>query len=223
MKSNIENLAASVAAGFSRGNVDAMRAQRKEIQAQIKELTGGEVIELATLLIRKHKIENFVAYELIHFHKDAAKKLNAKILDDLVKDLDSWWTVDTFAPFLSGVAWREGRVSDKFIHKWARDKNFWIRRAAVVSTIALNTKARGGKGEKRDSARTLAVCDLLIDDREDMIVKAVSWALRELAKRDPDAVRSYITENDSRLASRIRREVNNKLTVGIKNVWRRKG
>jgi 3-methyladenine DNA glycosylase AlkD len=215
----LETLAKAVAAEFSSGNVAHMRAQRKEIQKQIVDLTGVEVVELARLMIRKHHVMSFVAYELIHFHKGAAKTLNAKILDDLAQDLRHWWETDSFAPFLSGVAWRNGQVSDKFIHRWARDRNFWIRRAALVSTIALNNKARGGNG---DTARTLAVCDLLIDDREDMIVKAMSWALRELAKRDPRAVEKYIGETGKNFAPRVRREVNNKLTVGIKNVWRRK-
>jgi len=215
----LNKLANKIAAGFPSGNVDTMRTARKEISKQIKDLSGKEVIELGKLLIRKHHLPNFVAYELIHFHKDAASTLNAKILDDLAQDLNSWWTVDSFAPYLSGVAWRNGRISDKFIHKWAHSKNLWIRRAALVSTIALNNKARGGSG---DTPKTLTVCDLLVEDREDMIVKAMSWALRELAKRDPKAVQKYVEENNDRLAPRVRREVNNKLTVGIKNVWRRK-
>jgi 3-methyladenine DNA glycosylase AlkD len=31
---------------------------------------------------------------------------------------------------------------------------------------------------------TLEVCRALIDDRDDMVVKALSWALRELANRN---------------------------------------
>ena len=210
----IKALASEIAAAFPSGNVETMRGARKEITKQIKDLKGMEVIELAKLLIRKHRLPNFVGYELIHFHPGAAKSLNAKILDDLAADLNSWWTVDSFAPYLSGVAWRNGQISDKFIAKWARSKNFWIRRAALVSTIALNNKARGGTG---DTARTLAVCDLLVHDREDMIVKAMSWALRELAKRDPVAVEKYIAENEKNLAARVLREVRTKLKTGLKN------
>lgn len=211
---DIKKLAPEIVAGFPSGNVETMRAARKEIQKQIAELKSGEVIELAKLLIRKHRLPNFVGYELIHFHKDAAKSLNAQILDDLTADLDSWWTVDSFAPYLSGVAWRNGQISDKVIAKWARSKNFWIRRAALVSTIALNNKARGGTG---DTARTLAVCDLLVHDREDMIVKAMSWALRELSKTDKPAVEKYLAENEKNLAARVLREVRTKLATGLKN------
>ncbi|HUS10646.1 MAG TPA: DNA alkylation repair protein, partial [Pyrinomonadaceae bacterium] len=65
--------------------------------------------------------------------------------------------------------------------RWARSKNRWLRRTALVSTVPLNNKARGGRG---DSERTLMICEMLLDDRDDMVIKALSWALRELSKRD---------------------------------------
>jgi 3-methyladenine DNA glycosylase AlkD len=65
--------------------------------------------------------------------------------------------------------------------------------------------------------RTLAVCRLLVDDRDDMVVKAMSWALRELVAHDPDALWAFLAEYDDRLAARVRREVRNKLTTGLKN------
>jgi 3-methyladenine DNA glycosylase AlkD len=83
-----------------------------------------------------------------------------------------------------------------------------------VSTVALNNKARGGSG---DTDRTLMICDMLVEDRDDMVVKALSWALRELSKRDPEAVRKFMQENKRRLAPRVTREVNNKLQTGLKN------
>ena len=52
-------------------------------------------------------------------------------------------------------------------------------------------------------------------DRDDMVVKAVSWALRELAKRDPRAVRDFLARQP--VAARVAREVRNKLTTGLKN------
>jgi 3-methyladenine DNA glycosylase AlkD len=50
-----------------------------------------------------------------------------------------------------------------------------------------------------------------------MVVKAMSWALRELAKRDPHAVRAFLSTHGQRAAARVRREVTNKLTTGRKS------
>lgn len=50
-----------------------------------------------------------------------------------------------------------------------------------------------------------------------MVVKAMSWALRELAVRAPDSVAAFVAQHDAQLAARVRREVGNKLETGLKN------
>ena len=50
-----------------------------------------------------------------------------------------------------------------------------------------------------------------------MVVKAMSWALRSLAERDPDAVRAFLADTQGHLASRARRETLHKLETGVKN------
>jgi 3-methyladenine DNA glycosylase AlkD len=105
-------------------------------------------------------------------------------------------------------------VSDALIHKWARSPDRWWRRAALVSTVALNVRSHGGPG---DIPRTLAICRLLVSDHDDMVVKAMSWALRELVVHDPAAVQAFLDEHDQVLAARVKREVRNKLATGLKS------
>jgi 3-methyladenine DNA glycosylase AlkD len=124
----------------------------------------------------------------------------------------SWDAVDCFSCFLAGPAWQARQVPDSLIHGWARSPDRWWRRAALVATVGLNCPARGGRG---DTPRTLRVCRMLVEDRDDMVVKAMSWALRELAKRDPRAVRDFLASQP--VAARVVREVRNKLTTGLKN------
>jgi 3-methyladenine DNA glycosylase AlkD len=100
------------------------------------------------------------------------------------------------------------------LRRWAAADDRWWRRAALVSTVPLNNSARGGQG---DAKRTLAVCDYLRSDRDDMVVKAMSWALRELAKKEPRRVAAYLHKHRDELAPRVLREVSNKLHTGLKN------
>ena len=51
----------------------------------------------------------------------------------------------------------------------------------------------------------------------DLVVKALSWALRELVVHDPLAVRVFLDGNEAVLAGRVKREVCNKLRTGLKN------
>jgi 3-methyladenine DNA glycosylase AlkD len=60
------------------------------------------------------------------------------------------------------------------------------------------------------------VCALLVADQDDMIVKALSWSLRELVVHDPQSVAAFVAQHRVVLAARVRREVGNKLETGLK-------
>jgi len=196
-------------------NTAASRNIRREYSRHLKDESPGTVLDLAALLLARPAFVNrFVAYELICHHRPTLASLGKKELEQLGAGMDCWEAVDTFACYLAGPAWRERQVADSVIHRWAKSTDCWWRRAALVSTVPLNNKARGGSG---DTERTLAVCRILIADRDDMVVKAMSWALRELAKRKADAVSTFLDENVRHLAARVVREVRNKLRTGLKN------
>ena len=120
--------------------------------------------------------------------------------------------VDTFGRFVSGMAWQRGLIPDEAVERWAGSPDRWWRRAALVSTVPLNLRAAGGRG---DTERTLRICRLLVADRDDMVVKAMSWALRQLVEWDAAAVRRFLEEEP--VAARVRREVTTKLETGRKN------
>jgi 3-methyladenine DNA glycosylase AlkD len=172
------------------------------------------ILALARSLTRSQVVPRFFAYELIQHHPEALGSLDATALEKLGSGNDSWGGVDAFACYLSGPAWREKQVPDALIRRWASSTNRWWRRTALVTTVPLNSKARGGSGDTR---RTLKICKMLIADRDDMVVKALSWALRELSKRDPKAVSKFLREHDGVLAARVVREVSSKLQTGLKN------
>jgi 3-methyladenine DNA glycosylase AlkD len=198
-------------------NTATVRGVRREFSRHLAEADARSVVKLAIRLIEESDLSiarRFFAYELVLYHRPALQSVRARDVEALGRGLDSWAAVDTFASYISGPAWREAQLADSLIHRWARSRDRWWRRAALVSTVPLNCKARGGRGDK---ARTLAVCDLLLEDRDDMVVKAMSWALRELAKRDPKAAKDYLSEHASDLAPRVLREVGNKLRSGLKN------
>lgn len=194
-------------------NVPAVRGIRREISRRLARSEPGQVVELALRLVNEPGLR-WVAYELVNQHKAALSSLDTKTLEGLGQGINSWDAVDTFSVYLAGPAWRERQVADSVVHAWASSPDRWWRRTALVSTVALNNKARGGTG---DVDRTIAVCRLLIDDYDDMVVKALSWALRELIKHDSEAVAGFLEEYDSSLAARVKREVRNKLDTGLKN------
>jgi len=198
-----------------------VRAVRREFSKRLANISSQIVISLSLHLLQLDRPDfeyRFVAYELVCHHKAALRSLGEKELELFGQGIDSWEDVDTFACYLAGPAWREHQVPDELIHRWACSEDRWWRRAAIVCTVALNNKARGGSG---DTTRTLEVCRILVSDRDDMVVKAISWSLRELSRRDPDSVRAFLLEYNGMLAPRVVREVKTKLTTGLKNPRRK--
>lgn len=210
----VEEIQATVEAQTDRSTAH-LRQVRRSFSKQLKDIDAQSMLDLALALVALGPwVYRWYAYELVHYHRPALQALDAAMLERLGEGMDDWPATDTFAPYLAGVAWREGQIGDEVIHRWVRSEDRWWRRAALVSTVALNIRARGGTG---DAPRTLAVCELLVDDEDDMVVKALSWALRALITWDEDAVRTFLAVHEGVLAARVKREVRNKLETGLKN------
>jgi 3-methyladenine DNA glycosylase AlkD len=171
------------------------------------------VLAVARALFRKSANPGHATC-LLMLHKRTFATLGEKEVVEFGQGIDTWGKVDSFCRWLAGPAWLKRQIPDALIHRWARSEDRWWRRAALVSTVALNVRSRGGFG---DVERTLAVCEMLVDDEDDMVVKALSWALRELVVHDPEAVRVFLEKHAGVLAARVKREVNNKLATGLKN------
>ncbi|NPE30027.1 DNA alkylation repair protein [Methanococcoides sp. SA1] len=74
------------------------------------------------------------------------------------------------------------------MEKWADSKNKWVRRGAAVSLIF---------GLRRDTFLKIAfnVADKLLDDREDIVLKASGWMLKEASRSFQKEVFEYLMEN----------------------------
>jgi len=198
-------------------NAPSVDAVRRTFSRTLRGEDGRLVLEVARTLRFRYGYRA-VPYELILAHQGAFRLLGERELEELGHGMDSWSSVDSFARTLSGPAWRDGLIQDEVILKWAHSTDRWWRRAALVSTVALNMRSYFGRG---DAPRTLGICILLVDDHDDMVEKALSWALRELVVHDAGAVEGFIAEYEGVLGSRVKREVRNKLRTGVKSPRRR--
>jgi phage replication-related protein YjqB (UPF0714/DUF867 family)/3-methyladenine DNA glycosylase AlkD len=184
-----------------------LREAKGESPERILELVG-QLRELGTHEGRQ------VSFELLEKRPDARDLLKTRDVRRLGEGNDNWASVDAFCVFVAGPLWREGRISDKEVLSWSRSRDLWWRRTALVSTVPLNMKSRGGSGDPR---RTIMVCDELAADREPMVAKGLSWALRALIPVDRRGVEEFLKRHDDVLPALVKREVNNKLETGKKN------
>jgi len=214
MSDNMEALVEEIAERLRRLGPDArtpdIRAVRREYSRRLRGAPAREVVQLARLLLEVHGRRD-VAYELLFHHKAAFHSLTAREIEELGAGMASWGAVDCYGAYIAGPAWSADIIDDETIHRWARSPDRWWRRAALVSTVYLNDEA------SRVVERALPVCRVLAADRDDMVVKALSWALRSLIRYDRKAVEAFLSEHHSVVASRVKREVRDKLETGLKN------
>jgi 3-methyladenine DNA glycosylase AlkD len=196
-----------------RADTRTLRELRREYSRLLKDASPSLIITLGPALVGK-SIHRFFGDELIANHPAAGSSLGPEEVLALGAGISSWDQVDSYALYIAGPAWRRGQISDDLVLSWTASPDRWWRRAALVSTVALNSKARGGTG---DAARTLLVCNRLVRDRDDMVVKALSWSLRALAAVEPAAVRGFLEAHRAQLAARVVRETESKLASGRKN------
>jgi 3-methyladenine DNA glycosylase AlkD len=121
------------------------------------------------------------------------------LIQELVRGSGTWALVDPLAAnVLGGILIEHPAVASR-LDRWARDSDFWVRRAALLSQMG--PIKRGASFE-----RFARYADAMLDEREFFIRKAIGWVLRETSKRDPDTVYSWLAPRIDRASGVTVRE-----------------
>lgn len=96
--------------------------------------------------------------------------------------IDTWDLVDRSAPNVVGSYLID--KPRKILYKLARSRKMADRRTAIVSTLYFI-----GKGDVDDAFQ---LSEMLLDDQEDLIHKAVGWALRYAGDKDRQRLLSFL-------------------------------
>ena len=106
----------------------------------------------------------------------------------------AWWDfVDAIATHqLGDVLGADTPRMSTLMRRWARDRDMWKRRAALLCQIRF----------KRDTDLDLLYDCIApnLDDSQFFIRKAIGWALRQYAWVDAPEVRRYVRQNRARLS-----------------------
>ena len=149
----------------------------------------------------EHREERYVATALAR-HRKARPWLDPASMP-LFRHLvvtGAWWDhVDEIAQHLVGAALVAHRAElTPVVREWATDADPWIRRTAVLCQVGHRAEV------DRDLLRYAVEAN--VDDRSFWLRKAIGWALRDLARADPDWVRAEVERLGDRLSGLSRRE-----------------
>jgi 3-methyladenine DNA glycosylase AlkD len=86
----------------------------------------------------------------------------------------------------------------KKILQWSHGRDLWKRRSALLCQLSFKTET--------DLDLLYAVIEPSLESKEFFLQKAIGWALRQYAWRDPREIRRYVPANADRLSALSKRE-----------------
>ncbi|MCA1321790.1 DNA alkylation repair protein [Bacillus tianshenii] len=132
---------------------------------------------------------HYAALAMIDIH---IKKLDADFLPLLEKLIvtNSWWdTIDHIAPkHVGAILLKDKKAIADYPDRWIEDDYFWLQRSAILFQLKYKLKT--------DEDKLFELIKRRKDSKEFFIQKAIGWALREYSKTAPDAVTTFIQNNE---------------------------
>jgi 3-methyladenine DNA glycosylase AlkD len=144
------------------------------------------------LASREHEFRTAALLILTAQYEKGDETARRQIFDLYVRNtryINNWDLVDCSCREIIGAHLQKG--SRRLLTKLAKSQSLWERRIAIVSTRAF---VRDG-----DLEDALQIAEILLDDRHDLIHKAVGWVLREVGDADRSAVLGFLKKNYQRV------------------------
>lgn len=156
----------------------------RQVAKKYSDLPLAEVRKL--LRAREHEARLLAVIILTIQYGKANEAQRAKIFDLYLantKYINNWDIIDVSAPRIVGAhLFHAGDAG--LLDALAQSKSLWERRIAILATAYFIA---------RDEFRpTLRIAQKLLHDEHDLIHKASGWMLREVGKRDREALEKFL-------------------------------
>ena len=155
----------------------------------VKKYRGISITEVRKLLHSKFHEERLLAVlMLVQLFKSADESVQKQVYDLYLENtefINNWDIVDISASNIVGAHLYE---KDKApLYDLVQSKNLWERRIAIIATFYFI--------RQNEFDDTLKLAKILLNDKEDLIHKAVGWMLREVGKREIEFEEEFLQEH----------------------------
>ena len=155
----------------------------------VKKYGGISIAEVRKLLHSKFHEERLLAVlMLVQLFKSADESVQKQVYDLYLENtefINNWDIVDISASNIVGAHLYE---KDKApLYDLVQSKNLWERRISIISTFYFI--------RQNEFDDTLKLAKILLNDKEDLIHKAVGWMLREVGKREIEFEEEFLQEH----------------------------
>jgi len=160
--------------------------QQRKIAKKYRNVSLSEVTKVLKSKIHEHRSTALII--LVEKFKKASEKEKSKIVKVYIKNrkyVNNWDLVDISAPKILGTYLFDKKT--KILYTLAKSKSLWDRRIAMISTAYFISQ--------NDFSDALQIAEILVNDKHDLIHKAVGWMLREIGKRDMDVEETFLKKH----------------------------
>jgi 3-methyladenine DNA glycosylase AlkD len=147
---------------------------QRNVAKKYEDLSLNDCEELLHSKIHEHRL---IALLIMMLRYDKAEEdERKKIFETYLKNtnnINNWDLVDLSAPNIVG-----NYLLDKdraILYKLAKSSHLWEKRISMLATFEFIAN--------KETKDALAIAEILLNDKHDLIHKAVGWMLRELGKR----------------------------------------
>lgn len=164
-----------------------MPNQRIVAKKYFKEVELDTLKELLQSEIHEHRMTALImlVYKMLKEKDEETKKKYYDFYLSNTDRINNWDLVDASARDIVG-----GYLIDKDrskLYELAKSNDLWEQRIAIVSTWEFI--------RKKDLEDTFKLSELLLDNKHDLIHKAVGWMLREAGKKDVSKLTAFLDKN----------------------------
>ena len=146
----------------------------KDIQKLLLSKIHEERLAALMILVEKYKK-----------YDSRGKKIIIKFYLQNTAKINNWDLVDLSADKILGNYLLDKDKS--ILYKLAKSDNLWERRISIISTFAFI--------KNNQFKDTMKISEILLNDRHDLIQKAVGWMLREAGKRDEKELIKFLDKH----------------------------
>lgn len=161
-------------------------AQRKIAKKYYKEISLSEIAELLKTNIHEYRLTALIILSMkASRDNETFRKDYCDFYLNNTKYINNWDLVDvTCVKIVGEYLVNKDRA---VLYKLAKSDNLWKKRIAIISTFAFI--------RRHDLSDSLRIAEILVDDKHDLIHKAVGWTLREVGKIDQKLEEDFLKKH----------------------------
>jgi len=187
--------------------------QQREIAKKYLHLSLNKIQELLKSKIHEHRMTSLIIltekYKRSKSHEDKENIFGFYLKN--TRHINNWDLVDVTCQKIVGDFLLNHGKNKNILYDLVHSKNMWERRIAMVSA--------GKFISAEEFEDVLTIAELLLEDKEDLMHKAVGWMLREVGKKDEKILKAFLKGNYSRLPRTTLRYAIERFEEGERKNW----